>query len=90
MGVLGVINGNLISGVYYDHMGNEYQIPQTMAGVEINVDSDEFQEWYREFTSFRRKQSQKPSTRLIQILTNMSRVEMGRIARNKGSSMVLI
>ena len=46
---LGVINGNLISGVHYDYAGNEYPIPQTMAGVEIDVDSDEFQEWFRVF-----------------------------------------
>ena len=49
---MGVINGNLISGVHYYYVGNAYLIPQTMAGVEIDVDSDEFQEWYREFTTF--------------------------------------
>ena len=49
---LGVINGNLISGDHYDYAGIAYPIPQTMAGVEINVDSDEFQEWYRAFTTF--------------------------------------
>ena len=32
-----------------DHMGDMYPIPQTMAGVEIDIDSDEFQEWYRAF-----------------------------------------
>ncbi len=30
----------------------ENPIPQTMAGVEIDVDSDELQEWYRAFTTF--------------------------------------
>ncbi len=49
---LGVINGNLISGDHYDHAGNAYPIPQTMAGIEIEVDSEEFQAWYREFTTF--------------------------------------
>ncbi len=34
-------------------MGNLYPIPQTMAGVEIDVDSDEFQDWYQSFTRFR-------------------------------------
>ena len=29
-----------------------YPIPQTMAGVEIDIDSDEFQEWYRSFSQF--------------------------------------
>ena len=46
---LGVINGNLISGEHYDYAGNPYPSPQTMAGVEIDVDSDEFREWYRAF-----------------------------------------
>ena len=41
---LGVINGSLISGVFYNHSGIEYPTPQTMAGVEIYVDSDEHQE----------------------------------------------
>ena len=49
---LGVINGNLISGDHYDYAGNAYPIPQTMAGIEVEVDSDEFQAWYREFTTF--------------------------------------
>ena len=31
--------------VFYSEFG-------TMAGVEIDVDSDEFQEWYRAFTTF--------------------------------------
>jgi hypothetical protein len=49
---LGVINGNLISGAHQDYDGNFYLIPQTMAGIEIELDSDEFQEWYRAFTTF--------------------------------------
>ncbi len=42
---VGVINGNLILGSYQDYAGNDYLIPQAMAGVDIDVDSDEFQEW---------------------------------------------
>ncbi len=49
---MGVINGNLISGDNQDYAGNYNQIPQTMAGIEIEIDSDEFQEWYRAFTTF--------------------------------------
>jgi hypothetical protein len=49
---LGVINGNLISGELQDYAGNYYPIPQTMAGIEIEVDSDEFQAWYKLFTTF--------------------------------------
>ena len=33
-------------------MGNEYPIPQKMAGVDIDVDSDEYQAWYTSFTKF--------------------------------------
>ena len=35
------------------------------------------------------KQSQEPSTRSVLLLTNRSRVEIGRIARNRGTSMAL-
>jgi hypothetical protein len=49
---VGAINGNLISGNDQDHNGNVYQIPHTMAGVEIDVDSEEFQGWYKSFTTF--------------------------------------
>jgi hypothetical protein len=49
---LGVINGNLILGDHYDYARNAYPIPQTMAGIEIEVDSEEFQAWYRVFTTF--------------------------------------
>ena len=51
---LGMINGNLIQSVYFDYAGNKYLIPQTIAGVdsvEIDVDFDEFQEWYKAFTT---------------------------------------
>ena len=43
-----------ISDDHYDYAGHAYQIPQTMAGIEIEVDSEEFQEWYhdRMFTTF--------------------------------------
>jgi hypothetical protein len=43
----GVINKTPISGYYQDsaYAGNDCQIPQTMAGVEIDVDSDDVQEW---------------------------------------------
>jgi hypothetical protein len=46
---LGIASSSLISGVKYDHMGNEYLMPQTMAGVEIDFDSDEYQAWYKSF-----------------------------------------
>ncbi len=39
-----IVSSSLLLGVKYDHMHNSYQIPQTMAGVEIDVDSDEFQD----------------------------------------------
>ncbi len=39
-------------GMYQDTYGNSFPIPQTMAGVEIDTNSDEFQAWYLAFTSF--------------------------------------
>ena len=47
---LGVINSNLISGDHQEYAGNYYPVSQIMAGIEIEIDSDEFQEWYRAFT----------------------------------------
>ena len=43
---LGIASSSLLSGERQDHMGNWYPIPQTMVGVEIDLDSDDFQEWY--------------------------------------------
>ncbi len=36
----------------HDHMGNPYPIQQKMAEVEIDVDSEEFQDWNNAFTRF--------------------------------------
>ena len=33
-------------------MGIYFPIPQTMAGVEIDIDSDEYQAWYISFSKF--------------------------------------
>ena len=33
-------------------MGNVYLIPQTMAGIEIDIDSDEYQAWFTSFSKF--------------------------------------
>jgi hypothetical protein len=52
MGELGIAKGTLLSGMYQDTYGNSFLIPQTMAGVELDTDSDEFQAWYLVFTSF--------------------------------------
>ena len=81
-----MINRNLISGVHYDYAGNEYPIPQTMAGVDIDVD---FKNGTERLLRSLHKQSQKPSTRSVRRLTNMSMVDIRRIARNGGTSIVL-
>ncbi len=47
---LWIVSTTLLSGTYIDHIVNEYPIPQTMVGVEIEIDSDEFQAWYQSFT----------------------------------------
>ena len=49
---LGIASSSLLSGDKWDHMGNVYLIPQTMAGVEIDVDSDEYQGWYTSYSKF--------------------------------------
>ena len=35
-----------------DHNGIYHPIPQTMAGVDIEIDSDEFQSWYISFSKY--------------------------------------
>ena len=77
---LGVINGNLISGNHYDYAVKAYLIPQTMAGVEIDVDSAEFQEWYRAFTTF---PSQAISEAQHQINTTISKYVEGGNRTNR-------
>ena len=65
-----------------------------MAGVEIDVDSDEFQEWYRAFTTFPSQaiseaQHQINTTvTVIRLLASMSRAEIEPIARNRGTTTV--
>ena len=49
---LGIASSSLLSGERVDHNGNYYLIPQTKAGVEIDLDSDEFQAWYLAFSNF--------------------------------------
>ena len=39
----GSVSSSLLSGTYQDYLGNDYLIPQTMAGVQIDIDSDDFQ-----------------------------------------------
>ena len=89
---LGVINENLISVVHCNYVVNAYPIPQTMASVEIDVDSDAYQEWYRAFTTF-------PSQAILeaqhQINTTISKyveggiaTEIEPIARNRGTTTV--
>jgi hypothetical protein len=43
---------SLLSGMKYDQINNPYPIPQTMAGREIDVDLDEFKDWYHSITRF--------------------------------------
>ena len=43
---LGIVNGNLISGTVIFAFCVAHPIPQTMAGVQVDTDSDEFQAWY--------------------------------------------
>ena len=47
---LGIVSSSLLSGETQDHNGNYFSIPQTMAGIEIDLDSDEYQAWYISFS----------------------------------------
>ena len=50
---LGIASSSLLNGERQDRSaGYMYPIPQTMAGVEIDIDSDEFQAWYLAFIKF--------------------------------------
>ena len=42
---LGIASSSLLSGERVDINGIYHPIPQTMAGVEVDIDSDEFQSW---------------------------------------------
>jgi hypothetical protein len=49
---LWIVSSSLLSEVSYEHNGDPFQIQPTMVGVDIDVDSDEFREWYHSFTRF--------------------------------------
>ena len=49
---LGIASSSLLSGERVDINGIYHPIPQTMAGVEVDIDSDEFQSWYVGFSKF--------------------------------------
>ena len=49
---LGITSSILLSGERVDLNGIYRPIPQTMAWVEIDIDSDEFQAWYVAFSKF--------------------------------------
>ena len=48
----GIAGSSLLSGERMDINGIYHPVPQTMAGVEIDIESEEFQAWYAGFTKF--------------------------------------
>ena len=65
----------------------KYQAPQTMVGVEINVDFDEYQERYRAFTTFGAQVITEAQQQIHGILNKY--IEGGNpIARSRVASMV--
>ena len=80
MGVIGSDQRKSDIGCPQRLCGNEYPIPQTMAGVEINVDSDEFQECYRAFTTF---PAQAIAEAQLQISTNINKYVEGGNRTNR-------
>ncbi len=63
-----VVSSGLLSGVRYDY----YVIPQTMA-VEIDEDSNEFQEWYHLFARFPPAESFEALHKISENLNNILR-----------------
>jgi hypothetical protein len=49
---LGIDASSLLSGERMDINGIYHPVPQTMAGVEIDIESEEFQAWYAGFNKF--------------------------------------
>jgi hypothetical protein len=49
---LRIVSSSLLLGVCCDHYRDPFPLLHTMAGVEIDVDSDEFHEWCHLFTRF--------------------------------------
>ncbi len=87
--ILGVINGNLISGDHYYYAGHAYLIPQTMAGIDIELDSEEFQEWYYgEFTTFPSQAISEALYQINAVINNTLQVEIGPIFRSRAIFMV--
>jgi hypothetical protein len=85
---LGVINGNLISGDHYDYAGHAYQIPQTMAFIEIEVDSEEFQECYRAFATFPSQAISEAQYQINAVINKYMKVEIGPIVRSRALFML--
>ena len=81
---LGIANSSLLLGVRYDHMSNEYQIPQTMAGVEIDADSVEYQAWYTSSSNFLLQAIFEAQYKFSEILTKYFE-ESNRTERQKQS-----
>ncbi len=54
-----------------------------MAGIEIEVDSDEFQEWYREFTTFPSQAISEAHYQINAVIISILKVEIGPIVRSR-------
>jgi hypothetical protein len=64
--------------------GNEFPIPQTMAGVEIGVDSDEYQKWYRELTTFPAALISEAENKISEIINKCIEGEKMTISQEQG------
>lgn len=65
---LGVVSSSLLLGTHYGHMGTEYLILQTVAGVEIDIDCVELQAWYQTFTKFHSPEILEAQHKISEIL----------------------
>ena len=82
---LGIAKGTLLSGMFQDTYGSSFPITQTMAGVEIDTDSDEFQAWYLAFTSFPTFALLESQAKLNEMWADISKTRTERAGRSKDS-----
>ena len=68
----------------YNHMNNAYPIPQTMARVEIDADSVEYQAWYTSSSNFLLQAIFEAQYKFSEILTKYFE-ESNRTERQKQS-----
>jgi hypothetical protein len=84
------VSSSLLSGVKYDHMHSPYPIPQKMAGVEIDVDSDEFQDWFNASTKFQQAAIFDAQHKISEILNKYFKESNPMNRANRGKATIML